>query len=236
VGLQGTFVNLRFENFAAEIHHLKTEYPEARAIHARLVIGSSGAQQAANTSPFDLLNLATINAEMGTESAGVRQSLEAPRLQFTTTMWSPPGVLLCDAVSATLFLQDGNTSTAWSMFETLFTRLWSRDEGAIFCLERLADPETRMYDNDAQATLRCAGVYVPWVVKTKNKLSLIKALRCLGQNVIVDGDEDAAFSLFQITLEQFTAMDAHSWRADCMVRIAGILIDRSEPVHGGKLL
>lgn len=122
-GLQGTFVDLRFENFAAEIHHLKTEYPEARAIHARLAIGSSGAQQAANASPFDLLNLATIDAEMGAESAGARQSLEAARLQFTTTMWSPPGVLLCDAVSATLFLRDGNTSTAQSMFETLFTRL-----------------------------------------------------------------------------------------------------------------
>jgi hypothetical protein len=93
-----------------------------------------------------------------------------------------------------------------------------------------------MYDNDAQATLQWAGVYVAWAVKTKNKLSLMKALRCLGQNVVVDGDEDAAFSLFQITLEQFKAMDVHSWRADCMVRIAGILIDRGEPVHGEKSL
>jgi hypothetical protein len=172
---------------------------------------------------------------MGVESTLVRRNLEAAQLQFPTTTVSPEGELLtCEAVSAALTLRDGDTTTARSTFEWVFAKLNMHAEGANFCLERLADLDTGMYD--AQATLRWPGVYLGFTMRTKNNLSLVKALRCLGQIVAVEGDQATALSLFQVALDQFTAMDVHSWRADCMVRIAKILAGRGEILEGKELL
>ncbi|KAJ7264239.1 hypothetical protein C8J57DRAFT_1512313 [Mycena rebaudengoi] len=41
--------------------------------------------------------------------------------------------------------------------------------------------------------------------------------------IALEGDSETALSLFNVTLDGFTFMDIHHWRADCMVRIADIL-------------
>jgi hypothetical protein len=224
-GMQGTDADLRFQNFEAEIHLLKTEYPEARAIHAQL---------ARNGRPFAILSIGIIDTEMGAESTLVRQNLDAARLQFTTAYGSPQAVLLCDAALTNLQLRDGDTAAARSKFERLFVELRTRDEGATFCLERLADLDHGMYDTST--TLAWAGVYLASALKSKNKLAIMKALRCLGQIAVATGDETTGTSLFQVALRGFIAMEVHSWMADCMVRMADIHIGRGELLQGRELL
>ncbi|KAJ7478237.1 hypothetical protein FB451DRAFT_1241663 [Mycena latifolia] len=120
------------------------------------------------------------------------------------------------------------------MFEPLFVKLRTRDEGATFCLERLADLDHGMHG--VQHTLGWAGVYLASALKTKNKLSTMKALRCLGQIARAQGDDDTALCLLQVALDGFTFMDVHWWKADCMVRIAEISLGRGEIVEGRGLL
>jgi hypothetical protein len=225
-GLHRTEVDVRLQSFEAEIHLLKTEYPEARAIHAQLVRTTPPG----NTNAFDLLNLAVVENAMGADSTDVRKNLDAARMQFTTSVGSPQAVLLCDAVYATLDLRDGNTAAARAMFERLFVKLRTRDEGATFCLERLANLDHGMYD--LPATLGWAGVYLASALKTKNKLSIMKALRCFGQIAVAQCDADTGLSLFQVALEGFTFMDVHWWKADCMARMAEISIGREEVSKG----
>jgi hypothetical protein len=57
---------------------------------------------------------------------------------------------------------------------------------------------------------------------TSNRVTTTKALRCIGDLLMIDGDNDAALSLFMAALDSFTSMDIHRGRADCMVRMAAI--------------
>ncbi|KAJ7448904.1 hypothetical protein FB451DRAFT_757703 [Mycena latifolia] len=228
-GLEWTDVDVRLQNFEANIHLLKTEYPEAREIHVQLARGTPGG----DTNSFDLLNLAVIDNGMGADLAVVRKNLDMARLQFSTIVGSPQAVLLCDAVDACLHLRKGDTCTARLMFETLFPKLRTRDEGATFCLERLANLDHGMYG--VQSSLGWAGVYLSSALKTKNKLSIMKALRCLGQIAQAQGDEDSALNLFRVALDGFTFMDVHWWRADCMVRIGEISLGRGKLSEGREL-
>ncbi|KAJ6566742.1 hypothetical protein B0H19DRAFT_713516 [Mycena capillaripes] len=229
-GLEGTDADLRFQNFEAEIHLLKTEYPEARAIYAQI----ARVARPGHATAFDLLNLAVIDTAMGADTALVRKNLDAARLQLTAASGSPQSLLLCDAAAASLHLRDGDVDTARPMLERLFVKLRTRDEGATFCLERLADVDQGMYD--IPTTLGWAGVYLGSALKTKNRLSIMKALRCLGQIVLAAGDETTASNLFQVALDGFTSMEVHSWMADCMVRLAEIHIRRGEILLAKQLL
>jgi hypothetical protein len=97
-------------------------------------------------------------------------------------------------------------------------------EGALICLERLADLSTGM--KNVQTTLRWAGVFLGLALKMKEKLPTLKALRCLGQILCAEGDNETALCLFNVALDGFTVMDIHRWRGDCMVRIADILEEK----------
>jgi hypothetical protein len=59
----------------------------------------------------------------------------------------------------------------------------------------------------------------------------MKALRCLAQVFVTQGDDETALSLFTVALDGLTFMDIHRWRADCMCRIAEILKRRGEVMN-----
>ncbi|KAJ7081153.1 hypothetical protein B0H15DRAFT_855190, partial [Mycena belliarum] len=119
-GLAGTDVELRLKNFLAEIHLLKTEFPEARAMHAELAHTRMG-----TSAVFDQLNLALVDTLLGAAPAAVRQNLDVARHQFATAVGSPQGVLLCDAVGACLMLREGDAPGACALFEALFAKMRS---------------------------------------------------------------------------------------------------------------
>jgi hypothetical protein len=103
----------------------------------------------------------------------------------------------------------------------------------IACLERLADLSTGM--NNTQATIGWAGIFLVQALISKDKLAIMKALRCLGQIFAVQEDIDTALSLFNVALDGFTFMDVHQWRADCMVQIADIWISCGEVLRAVEL-
>ncbi|KAJ7288873.1 hypothetical protein C8J57DRAFT_1495134 [Mycena rebaudengoi] len=133
-----------------------------------------------------------------------------------------------DMALADLYLHDGNHTEANVMFSARFA---SFKDGfpvtQIFeCLERLADLSTMM--TSVLNTLRWAVIFLSLASKLENKMATMKALCCLGQILMAEGDDETALSLFTVALDAFTFMDAHRWRADCMARVADIYEKRGE--------
>jgi hypothetical protein len=62
-------------------------------------------------------------------------------------------------------------------------------------------------------------VYLAYAHKSREKVSLHKALLFLGDVFIYNDEESTAHSLFTIALEGFTYMDVHFSRAECMLRL-----------------
>ncbi|KAJ7238162.1 hypothetical protein C8J57DRAFT_1246581 [Mycena rebaudengoi] len=106
-------------------------------------------------------------------------------------------------------------------------------ERALSGLARLGDLSTGM--NDTSTTLQWAGILLSLALKCKHKLQRMQAFRCLGQISSAKGDAETALNLFKLALDGFTFMDVHRWRADCMVRIAGILNNRGEVMKAVEL-
>jgi len=58
--------------------------------------------------------------------------------------------------------------------------------------------------------------------KNTGEIALHKALRCLGDFFVSEGDVYTAHNLFVVALDGFTYMDIHRSRADCMLRLGDI--------------
>ncbi|KAJ7274814.1 hypothetical protein C8J57DRAFT_1714567 [Mycena rebaudengoi] len=223
-GLQGCRLAIILMDEEAEIHRLKTQYFESRAIHASIV---SSPQSNANRVGLSKFNITLIDAETDIDVHVVRRDLETCRLNFVGAPSEALLIRMCDLVSAELSLREGDLRSANSVFTRCY--LWFRDkfmEGAMICVEHLSDLSHGM--NDVQSTLNWAGLFLRMALKTKNKLATMQAFRCLGQVFVAEGDENTALSLFNLALDGMTYMDVHRWRADCMLRIADILEHRGE--------
>jgi hypothetical protein len=141
--------------------------------------------------------------------------------------------LIADHAAAELCLRDGASGTASAMFEKCFAQSQDMTDLALLCLERLGDLSTGM--NSIQTTLRWIGIFLGLTLKCKDKHRTVQALRCLGQILSAEGDDETALSLFTVALDGFTFMDIHRWRADCMVRIGDILNNHGEIMKAVEL-
>jgi hypothetical protein len=120
------------------------------------------------------------------------------------------------------------------MFTKCFARSQKLDmEVETACLERLADLSIGM--NNIHTTLGWAGIFLVLELRSRNKLAIMKALRCLGQIFAVQGDGETALNLLDVALDGFTFMDVHQWRADCMVRIGDIWESHGEVLRAVEL-
>jgi hypothetical protein len=147
----------------------------------------------------------------------------------------PGGLIYCDMVEAELLLREGDLAHAKEIFEKslLVTLEKGNIEGAEFTLERLADFRNGM--DNLQNTLKWTALYLGISMKSKNKLAVLKALRCLGIILIEHGDGDSALTLLGVVLEGFTSMDVHRWRADCMVQMSDIYAGRGDLMRSRQL-
>ncbi|KAJ7210156.1 hypothetical protein GGX14DRAFT_626548 [Mycena pura] len=225
-GLQGSNADIHNQFLEAEIYLLKTEYPVACSIYTQIVRGTPPGYFRANA----LLNIAIIDIVMGAPSAVVHSNLDAaraPRLTFMETSH-------IDSVDAVLTLREEGPVAARAKLETLFRKLKMCDsQSATFCLERLADLDHHMYD--CQTTLTWVAVYLGSALRSKDKLSTVKAVKCLGQIAAAEGETATAMSLFQVALDGFTFMDVHQWRADCMMRMSKIHLACGEVLQAKEL-
>ncbi|KAJ7187476.1 hypothetical protein GGX14DRAFT_611402 [Mycena pura] len=208
----------------AEIHLLKTEYPEACSIYKQIVCSTPPGYWKA----IALLNIAVIDIARGAPAASVHINLrlDAAISSFTSLAW------IWNYVDAVLMLREGDAAAARAILERLFRKSPNRFN-TIFCLEQLASLDYGMYD--CQTTLSWAAVYLGSALRSKDKLSTMKALKCLGQIAAAKGESSTAMSLFQVALDGFTFMDVHQWKADCMMRMSKIHLACSEVLRAKEL-
>lgn len=225
-GLDGGPVYLQFRNAEAEIHLLKTEYLESRQIQASI---ASTKQPIAEKAILAKLNIVMIDMAVGVDPEPIRKQLDACRLEIKTLYGRAAADMgsLLDQRYVELALHEGDHTTANVGLATIFAG--SRDtylEEALECVEKLADLSTAM--NSLQTTFGWSVLFLVLALKGKEKLATMKAVRCLGQIFAAQGDAETALNLFHVALDGFAFMDIHQWRADCMVRIADILMLRGE--------
>ncbi|KAJ7192286.1 hypothetical protein GGX14DRAFT_596092 [Mycena pura] len=221
---QGSNADIHNQLLEAEIHLLKTEYPAACSIYKQIVCSTPPGHCKA----IALLNIAAIDIARGAPEASVHINLrlDAATPSFTMLAW------IRDCVDAVLMLREGDAAAARAILEQVFRKSpnWFNTTS---CLEQLANLDYGMYD--CQTTLSWAAVYLGSALRSKDKLSTMKALKCLGQIAAAKGESSTAMSLFQVALDGFTFMDIHQWKADCMMRMSKIHLACSEVLRAKEL-
>jgi tetratricopeptide (TPR) repeat protein len=207
-------------NHEAEVLLLKTEYLESRHVQSSI---PSRVPATTYTAILANLNIAAIDTVTGVDSKLVHRNLNTCQSHIRRLQgWIQTNLIVeVNKTLANLSLRDGDHITANVLLTQTFTS--SRDifvEGALACLSILSDLSTGM--SSAQTTLGWVGIFLTLALKSKDKLSTMKAFRCLGQIFVAQGDDGTALSLFTVALDGLTFMDVHHWRADCMVQIADI--------------
>jgi hypothetical protein len=219
-GLKESALNLTILNQQAEIHLVKSEYLESRRLQVAI---ASSCQPTSHKAIQANLNIAFIDIAACVNSKLIRQNLDMAQPHLKARHLC----LFVDYVAAELCLRDGTLGTANAMLEKCFAlSLDISTELALLCAQKLGDLSTGM--NGIQITLRWTGIFLGMALKCKEKRQTMNAFRCLGQIFSAEGDDETALSLFNVALDGFTFMDVHRWRADCMVRIAGIMNNRGE--------
>ncbi|KAF7332974.1 ATPase-AAA-core domain-containing protein [Mycena venus] len=210
----------------AEVHLLKSEYAESRAIYAK-VVQETSAEQDAYTYACGLYNLAELDVMLGTPAADVLQNVNKANDIFKAS-GNGLGVANCDKILADLKLREGDTAAATNGFQQCINSfLGNYVEGVSYCLERLAD--VTRWATDIQHPSTWTTVYLAHAFKSNEKLALYKALLFLGDIFLSHDDVDTAHNLFIVGLDGFTAMDIHRGRAQCMLRLSSLARKWGEP-------
>ncbi|KAF7351893.1 CTLH domain-containing protein [Mycena venus] len=226
-GLQGGTLDIFVQQQEAEIHLLKTEYKEARHIHETTINSIPPGQPPTINTVLSHLNLALIYIATEASPELVNKHLDISRQHFNTTFAYPTGRLYCDMAHADLYLRTGQPVAARLLLEECYAAARGKlEEGATFCLERLADLSHGL--NDQYTTAHWANVYLGSALKSKDSLAMMKAIKCFGEIFLSNGDNQTALNLFTVALGGFTFMDVHRWKGTCMIRIADILAARGE--------
>ncbi|KAJ7167199.1 hypothetical protein C8R43DRAFT_1103786 [Mycena crocata] len=222
-GQTGMDVDRGIGNNQAEIHMLKSEYAEARRIHASIMDATTEEQHPENH-VFALLNIAEIDSFLGVDTHEVLQNLETTKRMFVA-MGFPLGTKYADTIIAETYLRDGNTLAAKAIFEKCFEMSWRNDSQCVtYCLERLGD-FSRWSSTDMEGWSAWTFINFAYGLKSREKLVIHKGLRYLGDIFASHGDNDTAFSL---ALEGLTWMDLHRSRAECMLRIGNVWEERGD--------
>ncbi|KAJ7877150.1 hypothetical protein B0H13DRAFT_1893366 [Mycena leptocephala] len=121
----------------AEIHKLKSEYVAAHSIHS-MILQETSADQDSHTYGIALLNVAEIDAAIGTPKEDVQGVYEKAREIFSTRNFVTE-VVMCDASLADLSLREANFLTAKTLFESCLKPSFTPPEIMSYCLERLGN-------------------------------------------------------------------------------------------------
>ncbi|KAJ7162355.1 hypothetical protein C8R46DRAFT_955323 [Mycena filopes] len=218
-GMASSELHYGLLNSQAEIHLCKSEYPEARKIHA-VNLQDSGLDPSSDRYVITLLNMAQIDLIIGTRKELVCKTLQTAYKTCISTHYLR-GQTWCDLFSACLDLREGNPASARAMFQDSLKSNLGHDSGVIiYCLEQLANvtqwPTKFLYEHSRWSVL-----YLCQAHKTKDRLGLSKALLFFA-DLFMDDDEVTTRSLLTVALEAFTFMDVHCSRGQCMMRLGDL--------------
>ncbi|KAJ7257723.1 hypothetical protein C8J57DRAFT_1472625 [Mycena rebaudengoi] len=221
-------VHRAIEEQLPDILLTKTEYREAQVLLLKTLECRSSCKPPISDTVMCHFNLAIIAFEMGADVGVINHHLDAARMQCTTFVAYPRGILYCDTLTATIHLRQGNIQLARQTLNKCLTSAQKDKDADITadCLLLLADIQHGL--SSYRETERWAVIYLAFGMTTTNRVTTTKALRCIGDMLAIDGDSDTALSLFMAALDSFTSMDIHRGRADCMVRMAAIFEQRRE--------
>ncbi|KAJ7717788.1 hypothetical protein B0H16DRAFT_434441 [Mycena metata] len=215
----------------AEIHLQKSEYAEARSIHA-MTLQNTLLDPPSDSSGFALLNLSEIDVLIGAIKETVHLTLHRAR-GILTDLKNPRATAYCDMISADLDLREGNETSARTLFQDCLQSIWAKDtEGVTYCLERLADVSKWPTKFHQQA--KWPMLYLCYAYMSREKLAFHKALLFIG-DLFINVDQVTAQSLFIVALEGFTFMDVHRSRAQCMLRLGDVAQKKGESIKAAEL-
>jgi hypothetical protein len=217
-------------NIQMDVHRMKSEYVEARAIQTRILdaIGDEGSYERA----IGLLNIAQIDVELGTAACDVQTTLATVTPIFKTIGW-PGGILWHDVAQAALHMREGDLAAARTLLENCYAASKDDADLATYCLERLGD--VRRQTEMPYASSRWTVILFVHSLKQKRALEIHKALQFLGDIFLSDEDLDTAISLFTLALDGFTHMDVHQCRAECILRLGDISLLRGDSLKAAAL-
>ncbi|KAJ7184704.1 hypothetical protein C8R46DRAFT_1300024 [Mycena filopes] len=230
-GMTGGELYNRLVLSQAEIHLCKSEYAEARRIHATN-LQESGLDESSSNHVLILLNIAQIDIVIGTRKELIYQMLDRAS-RTCISIHNLQGATLCDLLWGHLDLRQGNPLSARALFQRcLESRLGRDNEVELWCLEQLADItqwHTKFPDQSKWPLL-----YLCEAHKSKNKLGFAKAL-LFTADIFIEEDEATAQSLLSVALEDFTLMDVHRSRAQCMMRLGDLAHKKGKPTEAAGL-
>ncbi|KAJ6600491.1 hypothetical protein DFH09DRAFT_1498136 [Mycena vulgaris] len=217
-GMPDGHLYLRIMGDLGEVHRLKSEYIESRAIQDQ-VLRKILIEEQPYLHAYTLLEITELDLAIGRPSQDVQRNIDTVRSIFSTVGYSRGGTW-CDSVQASLNLREGNFLDANILFQKCLTA--SRGQYADLatgCLERLGDGShwCSIKWTDAWTT-----VFLVHVLKLKQKLEIYKAVQFLAGAFLAQGDSVTAVSLLTVALEGFTNMDVHRSRAECMLKLGEI--------------
>ncbi|KAJ7107003.1 hypothetical protein C8R44DRAFT_858093 [Mycena epipterygia] len=232
-GMQGSQADLDVMVHLAEVHILKSEYLEARSIHVE-VSQKASAQENTFYTAVALINIAELDVMIGADVTQVLENLGTVKTTFSS-LGLARAVKRWEASLAELNLREGDTITAKNLLQQCLSVAWGNyAELVSYCLERLADI-SRWTSHNMSWPYKWTVIYLAQAQKTHNKLALHRALRCVGDVFLSEGDEHTAHNLFVVALEGFTHMDVHRSRADCMIRLGDITRHQGDLVKAAEL-
>ncbi|KAJ7922738.1 hypothetical protein B0H13DRAFT_2408025 [Mycena leptocephala] len=173
-----------------------------------------------------LLNVAEIDVLIGTPKDDVQRNCDRAR-KILDTLGDVEGVALCDIILADLYLREGDSLAAQTIYERCFKLNLGFSQITTYCLERLGDVSYWGYLDGMSSRVAISLVNS---LKRNEKLGIFKALRSMGDIFLYQNDEHTATNLFTVALEGFTQMDVHRSRAECMLRLGDISMGHSDPL------
>ncbi|KAF7362531.1 ATPase-AAA-core domain-containing protein [Mycena venus] len=229
-GMAGGGVDQDLASAQAEVHRLKSEYAEARAIHAR-ALETMSLERDAYYYRFTLFNIAEVDVPLG---APANEILAKVNL---VSDWSFRGrnPLLgnCAYVLADLYIRERKFDDAEAHLSRCLKESWGRDaECVTIALEKIADI-SRWHASHPHE--RWTTVFLAYALRSGQKLAIHKALQFLGDSYLFQEDQDTAHSLFTVALEGFAAMEVHQSRAECLLRLGEISRERGDHTKAREL-
>ncbi|KAF8191097.1 hypothetical protein K438DRAFT_2018490, partial [Mycena galopus ATCC 62051] len=170
-GMSGGHLDHRIMTSQAEIYKSKSEYKEAYNIHMQILREAPIAHNP-TIHAFGLLNLAETSLLIGASKDDVQQKVEKVKKIFQATK-QITAVTMCDATLAKLYLREGDTLQARTLFEKCLTLSLEHPKIKSFCLEHLANVSSWGVSN---GTALWTTVFLGHSLKYKEKLGIHKAL------------------------------------------------------------
>ncbi|KAJ7155781.1 hypothetical protein C8R46DRAFT_1041134 [Mycena filopes] len=229
-GMTSSELYYSFLAFEAEIHLHKSEYAEARRLYATN-LQNSGLDPSSYPYTVTLLNIAQVDILIGTRKELVHQDLQTV-YKISSSSHYLRGIIWCDLLLGHLELREGNPTSARVLIQDrLKANLGMDNEAILYGLEQLAD--VTQWPTEFHGQSKWPVVYLCQAHKTQSRLGLSNALLFTAD--IFKDDEATAQSLLTVALEEFTFMDIHRCRAQCMMRLGDFAQKQGRATEAAEL-